>query len=115
MRLIAPVRRATTLLGFGELRLRYRATGPDALLVARVWDRDPRRKVVQLVDRGVLRLPAGGRATLTLDGNAWRFPKGHQVVVELLGRDAPTFRPSNRRFTVRVDRVDVRLPVLERR
>jgi hypothetical protein len=41
--------------------------------------------------------------------------RGHTVKVELLGRDAPTHRPSNGPFSVTLSRVRVALPTRERR
>jgi hypothetical protein len=50
-----------------------------------------------------------------LNGNGWRFRAAHRIRVELLGRDAPTYRPSNGSFTVDVSRLRVTLPSRERR
>jgi hypothetical protein len=55
-----------------------------------------------------------GRFRLDLDGNGWRFPAGHRIVVELLGRDAPTYGPSPTSFSARLDRLRIALPVRER-
>jgi hypothetical protein len=41
--------------------------------------------------------------------------RGHTVRVELLGRDAPTHRPSNGVFSVTLSRIRVALPTQDRR
>ena len=50
-----------------------------------------------------------------LNGNGWRFAAGHTAQVELLGRDAPAYRPSNGTFSVTVSRVRVELPTRQGR
>ncbi len=109
------IRRGATLLGSTKVALRYRVTGANAQVVARIWDRDPKAGTARLVDRSITRLPSGRRVTLRLNGNGWKFAKGHELVVELLGRDAPTFRPSNGTFKVAVSRVTVSAPTREAR
>ncbi len=99
-----------TLLGPGTIQVAYKTSGKYAQIVARLWDRNPKTGTSQLVDRSVTRLPAAKSAALKLNGNGWKFPKGHQVVVELVGRDAPTYRPSNGSFSVSLSSVKVTLP-----
>ncbi len=70
-------------------------------------DAAPRRP---LGDAGPRRLAT---TTIRFNGNVWRFAKGHRVKVELLGRDAPTYRPSNGSFSVRVLSATVSLPTRE--
>ncbi|MDQ5807963.1 MAG: hypothetical protein M3320_04740, partial [Actinomycetota bacterium] len=55
-----------------------------------------------------------GRFRFVLDGNGWRFARGHRVVVELLGRDQPTFAPAPAAFSARLSKLRVSLPVRER-
>jgi hypothetical protein len=94
---------------------RVGVTGHNAQLVARLWDVDPGHGSQRLVDRGVARVRASGTLRFTLNGNGWRFAWGHLVKVELLGRDAPTYRSSSTPFSVSVRNLRVTLPTRERR
>jgi fermentation-respiration switch protein FrsA (DUF1100 family) len=104
-----------TLLGRTSISARVRVRGANAQLVGRLWDVDPATGRQRLVDRGVVRLRSARTLSLRLNGNGWRFARGHTVKVELLGRDAPTYRPSNGTFSVDVSRLSVVLPTRERR
>jgi hypothetical protein len=55
-----------------------------------------------LVTRGIYRLldNQSGKLTFQLNGNGYRFAKGHVPRLELLGRDAPYYRASNGSFSV---------------
>ncbi len=101
-----------TLLGRPTVRLTARLSGRFAQLDARLWDVSAGRQ--RLIDRAVARVPASGPVAFRLNGNAWRFARGHTIKLELLGRDGPTFRPSNGRFSVAVRDLRVTLPTLER-
>ena len=103
------------LLGPAVIHLRAKLRGTYGELVGRLWDVDPRRGSQRLIDRGVTRVRHSGSVTFGLDGNAWKFARGHTVKVELLGRDGPTYRPSNTRFTITVSKLRVVLPTRERR
>jgi predicted acyl esterase len=102
-----------TLLGLPVLTGRVRTKGRYGQLDARLWDLDPQTDTQRLVTRGTYRLEDNqrGRFRLVLDGNGWRFAKGHRIVVELLGRDAPTYLPSPTRFSARLSRLEISLPV----
>jgi hypothetical protein len=104
-----------TLLGRTRISARVRVRGSGAQLVGRLWDLDPSTGRQRLIDRGVVRLRAARTVSFQLNGNGWRFRPGHRVRVEILGRDAPTYRPSNGAFTVDVSRLRVTLPARERR
>lgn len=88
-------------------------TGRFGQLDARLWDLNPRTGTEQLIDRGAYRLGDNqkGSFRFTLDGNGWKFPRGHRIVVELLGRDAPTYGPSPTTFSATLSKVNVSLPV----
>ncbi len=107
------VRKATTLIGQTVLTGRVVTTGRYGQLDARVWDRNPKTGKQQLIDRGAYRLDDDqkGAFRFTLDGNGWRFAKGHRIVVELLGRDAPTYGPSPASFHATLTKVKASLPV----
>jgi pimeloyl-ACP methyl ester carboxylesterase len=103
-----------TLLGMTHIRADVKVTGKDALLVGRLWDVDPAHGRQKLVDRGVVRLRSSKVVRFDLDGNGYRFPKGHQVKLELLGRDSPTYRASNTTFSVTLRNLTIALPTRER-
>ena len=105
-----------TLMGRPTVRATVVPSGPYAQLDSRLWDLAPNGERV-LVSRGAYRLEASQantRITFQLNGNGYRFAKGHVPQLELLGQDAPYLRPSNFPFTVAVSDVAVELPVLER-
>ncbi|HWI72719.1 MAG TPA: CocE/NonD family hydrolase C-terminal non-catalytic domain-containing protein, partial [Baekduia sp.] len=102
-----------TLIGQTVITGRVAVKGRYGQLDARVWDRDPKTGLQRLIDRGAYRLKDNekGSFRFTLDGNGWRFPKGHRIVVELLGRDAPTYGASPATFRATLTNVKVALPV----
>ncbi|MCW2984555.1 MAG: X-Pro dipeptidyl-peptidase domain protein [Conexibacter sp.] len=102
-----------TLIGQTVITGKVAVKGRYGQLDARVWDRNPKTGKQQLIDRGAYRLKDNekGSFRFTLDGNGWKFPKGHRIVVELLGRDAPTYGPSPAAFSATLTRVKVALPV----
>ena len=102
-----------TLLGLPEISGTLRVRGRSGQIAARVWDLDPAANTQRLVTRGVYRLrdDQTGRWRFRLDGNGWRFDAGHRIVVELLGRDAPAYRPSPGAFSATLRDVRVVLPV----
>jgi hypothetical protein len=106
---VATVRsRGVTLLGRTTITARVGVRGRFAQLVGRLWDVDGARQ--RLVDRAVVRLGRGSRLRFALNGNGWRFARGHRIRLELVGRDAPAFRPSNTPFSVTVRDLRVALP-----
>jgi len=104
-----------TLLGLPTVTADIETTGANGQLDARLWDVDAAGQQV-LVTRGVYRLTDNqrGRIVFQLHGNGYRFQAGHAPRLELLGRDAPYYRPSNGAFSVMVSNVRVELPVAER-
>jgi hypothetical protein len=107
-----PVSTAVTLIGQTLITGHVVTHGNYGQLDARVWDLNPRKHTERLVDRGAYRLSNNQRGSFrfTLDGNGWRFAKGDRVVVELLGRDAPTYAPSPDHFSATLTKVSVSLP-----
>jgi predicted acyl esterase len=103
-----------TLLGMTHVRADVKVTGSDALLVGRLWDVDPAHGRQKLVDRGVVRLRSKKIVRVDLNGNGYRFARGHQVKLELLGRDSLTYRPANRDFSVTLRNLTVTVPTRER-
>jgi hypothetical protein len=111
--LVATTSKGVTLIGQPVITGRVVTTGRNGQLDARLWDLNPKTGKQQLVDRGAYRLTDDqkGGFRFTLDGNGWRFAKGHRIVVELLGRDAPTYGASPTAFHATLSRVQVALPV----
>jgi fermentation-respiration switch protein FrsA (DUF1100 family) len=103
-----------TLMGMPHVRADVKVTGHNALLVGRLWDVDPATGRQRLVDRGVVRLRSSKIVSFDLNGNAYRFTRGHQIKLELLGRDSPTYRAANGTFSVTVSKLRVALPTRER-
>jgi predicted acyl esterase len=103
-----------TLLGMTHIRADVKVTGNDAMLVGRLWDVDPARGRQKLVDRGVVRLRSKKIVRFDLNGNGYRFARGHRIKLELLGRDSPTYRPANSDFSVTLRNLTVTVPTRER-
>lgn len=109
---LAFVSPGTTMVGQPVLTGRAAAKGAYATLIARLWDRNPATGKQRLITRGAYRLdPGTKRFRFALDGNAWRFAKGHRVVLELLGRDAPTYLPAPNAFSVTLSGLELTVPV----
>ena len=70
----------------------------------------------RLVTRGQYRLLNNqkGELTFQLNGNAYKFAKGHTVELELLGQDPNYMRKSNGTFAVSVSKLTVALPTREK-
>ncbi|WP_081690955.1 CocE/NonD family hydrolase [Conexibacter woesei] len=109
----ATAARGQTLLGQTVLTGRVAVRGRYGQLDARLWDLNPRTGKARLIDRGAYRLNDNFRGTFrfTLDGNGYKFAKGHRIVVELLGRDAPTYGPSPTAFSATLTKVKAMLPL----
>jgi hypothetical protein len=113
---VAAVSQGVTLLGQPVITGKVKTIGRNGQLDARVWDLDRKTHRQRLITRGVYRLKdfQKGRFTFTLDGNGWKFVRGHRIVVELLGRDAPTYGASPFGFSATLTRVKVKLPVRDK-
>jgi hypothetical protein len=105
--------RGVTLLGRPVITGRVRTRGRFGQVIARLWDLDPRTGEQLLITRGAYRLARNqrGRFRFTLDGNGWRFAQGHRIVVELLGRDEPTYDAAPEPFRATLRRLRIALPV----
>jgi fermentation-respiration switch protein FrsA (DUF1100 family) len=108
--------RGVTLIGQPVITGKVVTKGRYGQIAARVWDLDPKARTQLLITRGVYRLKDDqkGRFTFTLDGNGWKFAKRHRIVVELLGRDSPTYGASPTTFSATLTNVKVALPVREK-
>ena len=92
--------RGFRLLGMARITAAIGVRGRDALLVGRLWDVSGNRQ--RLIDHGVVRLRSRHRLDFQLNGNDYQLARGHRVQLELVGRDAPTYRAANDPFTVTV-------------
>jgi predicted acyl esterase len=103
-----------TLLGSPTVIADLVASGPNAQVVARLWDVAP-GGMQTLVAHTVYRPRTDNRGpqVFQLHPNAWRFAAGHVPKLELLGRSPGYVRPSNGTFTVTVNTLELRLPVHE--
>jgi len=113
---LARVRRPVTLLGSPAVAARVRARGASGQVVARLWDVDRASRRQRLVARGVYRLTRDQRGSVRfqLNANGYRFAAGHSIKLELLGRDAPSYRPSRTAFSVQVRLTALQIPTRER-
>jgi ABC-2 type transport system ATP-binding protein len=99
-------------VGQGRVRLRGTVAGADVQYDVRLWDRAPDGSV-RLVDRGTFKVvgsPGEIDIRIPLFGNSWRFPTGHDVLLEVSNVDAPFLRPNNLASTTVVQSVRLRLP-----
>jgi hypothetical protein len=105
--------RGVTLIGQPVITGKVVTKGTYGQIDARVWDIDPKTRKQRLITRGVYRLVDNqkGSFKFILDGNGWKFAKKHRIVVELLGRDAPTYAASPTPFSATLTKVKVKLPV----
>ncbi|MGH7855890.1 MAG: CocE/NonD family hydrolase C-terminal non-catalytic domain-containing protein, partial [Candidatus Binatia bacterium] len=103
------------LLGAPVVDLTYLTTAPDTQLHVRLWDVAGDGAVQGLVTRGVYRSldgPGEGlRARFQIAANGYRFAAGHVLKVEVTANDAPYSQRSNVPAAVRIDRMEITLPV----
>jgi hypothetical protein len=107
------LKRAVTLLGLPTIEAKLRTTGDGGELIGRIWDVANGRQ--RLISRGVYRLRDDQRGTLLFQlwGNGYRFPAGHTVKLEIVGR-APNFmRMSDDTFRAKLSDLQVELPLHE--
>jgi pimeloyl-ACP methyl ester carboxylesterase len=106
--------RGFTMVGLPAVQATVKTTGRFGQIVARLWDVAGGKQ--RIVDYGVYRLTPNqkGRIALQLLGNAYPFPKGHRVKLELTGSSEPLFRASNGNFEVELTDVRASIPTRER-
>jgi len=100
-----------TLMGLPTITATIKTVGSYGEIAARLWDVLPSGQE-RLVSRGVYRLTEDqtGKIAFQLHGNGYEVAAGDTIKLELLGRDAPTYRASNFPFTVEVDSLSIALP-----
>ena len=112
-----PTDRDLVLMGGPVVDVTFDTTGPDTELNARLWDVAGDGSVQGLVTRGTYRSvdgPGTGlNARFQIAPNGYRFPAGHTVKLELTANDAPYYQQSNVPAVVRVDAVNLTLPLFE--
>jgi pimeloyl-ACP methyl ester carboxylesterase len=103
-----------TTMGPPTVHASIEVTGRFGQIDARLWDVFDGEQ--RLIDRGVysLRANQSGRIAFQLHGNGWRFERGHEAVLQLLGRDAPYYQTGKPQdpVSVTVSKVKVDLPRL---
>jgi pimeloyl-ACP methyl ester carboxylesterase len=102
-----------TMLGLPTVRATIKTTGSFGELDSRLYDVLP-SGAERLISRGAYRLLNNqtGQVVFQLHGNAYTFPAGDTVKLELRGNDSDYLRSSNdTTFTVRVSDLTVSLPV----
>jgi fermentation-respiration switch protein FrsA (DUF1100 family) len=101
-----------TLMGSPTVIANFTPASPTSQVAARLLDVDESGDAT-LVARGSWR-PDDGRQVFQLHPNGYEFAEGHVAKLELLPVDAPYGRPSNGQAAVEVERLKLRLPVLEK-
>ncbi len=106
------VSKGQTVIGQTVITGHVATQGNRGQIDARLWDLNPATREARLVDRGVYALTNNqtGRFQFVLDGAGWHFPAGDRIVVEFLGRDAPTYAASRTAFSARLTHVTATLP-----
>lgn len=104
--------RGATLAGSPTVAATIRARGSEGQLAFRLWDLAPGGSE-RLVVRGAYRVTKSqhGRIQVPLGIGCYRFPPRDRIRLEVLGRDAGFLRPSNGRFSIRLAKVGLALPV----
>jgi pimeloyl-ACP methyl ester carboxylesterase len=105
-----PVTSAFTLAGMPRLRFGFTGTAPDMTFTPRLWDVAP-DGTRTLVTRGAYRALGGATVDTELFGACWRFPAGHQLLLEIPQSDATYFRADNFASSAVVSGVRLELPV----
>jgi pimeloyl-ACP methyl ester carboxylesterase len=102
-----------TLAGPSTVTARIENSGAFGQIDARLFDVVGGKE--RLIDTGVYRLTPGqnGRVAFQLFGNAYRFPAGDRVKLELLGRNEPSFL-ADKDFHVKVSGVHLDVPTRDR-
>jgi hypothetical protein len=110
------LKHSQTVLGVPRISVRFRAGGAISTmqLDARMYDVFPKGASI-LMDRGVRRLSkseaASGRVSYQLNGNGWRFQRGHRIRIELTQDDFPFLQKSSPASHATILGLRVSLPV----
>jgi fermentation-respiration switch protein FrsA (DUF1100 family) len=111
----AKVKKGFTLLGLPLVKATIATKGNYGELAARLYDVTGGQE--RLVTRGQYRLLNNqkGAITFQLNGNGYKFAKGHTVELEVLGQDPNYLRKSNGTFSFKLSKLTLSLPTRERK
>lgn len=104
------------LMGGPVVDIRFSTTAPGVPLSVRLWDVTEDGSAQGLVTRFTYRVaegPGEGRARYQLAPQGYRFPAGHRIKVEVVANDEPYYQRSNIPAVVRVESLELTLPLLE--
>ena len=109
------VKKGFTMIGLPTVKATIKTKGKYGELAARLYDISKGKET--LVTRGQYRLKDNqkGKITFQLNGNAYKFAKGHTLQLELLGQDPNYLRKSNGTFRISVSKLTVSVPTRERK
>ena len=113
-----PLERSYAMIGATRVRVPFEGSAAELQLNARLYDVAPDGSQT-MVDRGFLTLAnAGGGAVRSpavfdLLGNAWRFPRGHTIRVELAQDDDPYIKRATTPSSLTLAGVTLEVPVRE--
>ena len=105
-----------TMIGSATVVADITLPGATSQLAARLLDVAPDGQQ-RLVARGHWRPQVSSepiRQVFQLHPNAWEFPEGHTIKLELLPADSPAGRPSDGQQAVTVANMQLRLPAVQR-
>ena len=102
-----------TLMGSPTVIAKIASPSPTSQIASRLLDVAPSGDAT-LVARGSYRPEAEGKQVFQLHPNGYEFAEGHVAKLELLPVDAPYGRPSNGQAPITVEKLKLRLPVLEK-
>ena len=108
---------SATLVGAPIVNVDVAVSGENAALAARLWDVDPGTGTQTLIDRTVVRVTSSAPTStqhlaFELYPQAFTFPAGHQLRLELTQDDAATWRTDNEPSSLSFTNVDLALPVV---
>lgn len=113
-----PLERAYTMIGATRVKVPFEGSAAELQLNARLYDVAP-GGAQTMVDRGFLTLANAGGGTMRspaifdLMGNAWRFPRGHTIRVEIAQDDDPFLRRATTPSSLTLQGVRLEIPVRE--
>ena len=103
-----------TLMGSPTVVARLTSPSPTSQVAARLLDVAPDGDAT-LVARGTYRPEATGKQVFQLHPNGYEFAEGHEAKLELLPVDAPYGRPSNGQAPISIEKLKLRLPVVQKK
>jgi fermentation-respiration switch protein FrsA (DUF1100 family) len=102
-----------TLMGSPTVISKITSTSPTSQVASRLLDVDETGDAT-LVARGIYRPDPSGKQVFQLHPNGYEFAEGHVAKLELLPVDSPYGRASDGQAPVTVEKLKLRLPVLEK-